>query len=535
MRTKAMAGALAAALLSLGAPAARAESPQQEALLAAVQVYESGRLGEAARAFYELSENSGEPEVQLRSEYYLAVALGKMGLPHSALTYDRLIIEQGPNHPYYLKAVEDTLAVMDAVGDKSIIPSMLDREYNEAFEKLPKGAIDRINFMVSLWSYNQKKWDDAGSFADAVPATSPVHARALYLKALDLARRAQLPGVEDPFAANEAAAKAFGQLLALRNADGARYDGLADLHVLAQLGLGRVRYAQAGLVYGRGEDARKLFDIAADAYGQVPRFSRYWRDALFEGAYAAFMGDNPGRALGLLQNLHAPVAGEQLVPETWLLKAHVYYQLCLYDESKSALQKLTDTYGPLRAELDAIAGLEKDPDFFYELLQKGEFQGTRMPATLRNELLVDETLRGRRSYILALEKELAQLRGVGAFQGSGLLPVLVEAVEKQRALNVQVAGKTVLRDLAVVKAQLDDLDSQADIIRFEMAKLEKDQLESAFDVEGKLGSQPLYRPAMPPKGIEYWDFEGEFWPDELGFYRFTVKNACPAAEAATTP
>jgi hypothetical protein len=533
MRNKALAGALAAALVSLGAPPVRALS-NQESLLEAVQVYESGDLAGAARTFYELSENAGEPEVQFRAEFYLALALGRMGLPHSALTYDRLIIDQGPNHPYYLKAVENTLEVMDAVGDKSIIPSMLDREYNDAFANLPKAAIDRVNFLVSLWSYNQKKWDDAASFVESVPVSSPIYARARYLTALELARKAALPGVEEPMAAYDEAAKAFEGVLALGKG-AVKYDGLADLKVLAQLGLGRVRYAQAGLVYGAGGESRPAFEAAVDAYGKVPRFARYWRDALFEGAYAAFMGEDPGRALGLLQNLHAPVAGEQLVPESWLLKAHVYYQLCLFEESKSALQKLTDTYGTLRTELEAIAALEKDPDFFFELLQKGSVDGTRMPPTLRNELLVDETLRGRRSYILALEKELSKLRGIEPFKGSGLLPVLVEAVEKQRALNVQVAGKTVLRNLSQVKAQLEDLESQADIVRFEMAKREKDQLENSYDVEAKLSSQPLYRPSTPPKGVEYWDFEGEFWPDELGFYRFTVKNACPATETASTP
>jgi hypothetical protein len=31
---------------------------------------------------------------------------------------------------------------------------------------------------------------------------------------------------------------------------------------------------------------------------------------------------------------------------------------------------------------------------------------------------------------------------------------------------------------------------------------------------------------MPEKGHEYWPFDGEYWPDEIGYYRYTIKNAC---------
>lgn len=522
--------ALALCVLILAPRLAFAGSQQQ--LLGAVADYESGNYTKAALAFYDVSENSGEPELGYRAEYYLALTLYKMGLSHSALSYDRIIIEQGNQHPYYQKAVENTLDVMDAVGDKSIIPSMLDKEYNDAFAKLPKSVIDRINFIVALWSYNQKKWEDAASFLDAVPKESSIYARARYLRGLDAARKAQAAGAGDPNKLNEEAAKIFNAILALTNTEKTKYADLGELKELAQLGLARVRYAQAGFLFGKGEDTKGLFGVAVDEYNKVPRFSRHWRDALFESAYAAFMNEEPGKALGALQTLHAPVAGDQLVAESWLLRAHVYYQLCLFEESKAALQKMQDTYTPIHDQLDGLLEAKREPEFYFNLLQKGSDGGTAMPATVRNELLVDETLRGRRSYILALTREGEKLRSLEEFKKTDLVKILTEAVEQQRSVNVQIAGKTVQRDLAVIKAQLEDLDGQAEIVRFEMAKREKDLLESGYESEKELQKQPLYRPAMSAKGIEYWNFEGEFWPDELGFYRYTIKNACPAEDQA---
>jgi len=525
--------ALALAATMLAAPAARAAGQQD--LLSAVQMLESGDYPKAALTFFDVAENSDDAEMRYRAEYYLVLALFRMGLPHSALTYDRIIIDQGPQHPYYLKAIENVLSVMDAVGDKKIIPSMLDKEYNDSFAKLsktPEGAavLHRINFLISLWSYNQKKWDDAGEFVGTVPADSAVYARALYLRGLDAARRAQSTG-NDPRLTEEAA-KIFNSVLALKNSEKVTYADLEELKELAQLGLARVRYAQAGYLFAKGDESDAAFGKAFDEYNKVPRFARHWRDALFEGAYAAFMAEDPGRALGSLQTLHAPVAGDQLVPESWLLRAHIYYRLCLFDDSKAALQKLQDTYTPIHDQVDALLESKREPEFYFNLLQNGSDGGTAMPVTVRNELLVDETIRGRRSYILELGREGEKLKQIEEFKRSDLVKILADEVEKNRNVNITLAGKTVQRDLARLKYDLEELDGQVEIVRLEMARREKDLLEASFDAQTELRKQTLYRPGMPAKGIEYWDFEGEYWPDELGFYRSTVKNACPAEQAA---
>jgi len=72
------------------------------------------------------------------------------------------------------------------------------------------------------------------------------------------------------------------------------------------------------------------------------------------------------------------------------------------------------------------------------------------------------------------------------------------------------------------------LQGDRELIAFETTKGEKEMLETRFDADAQLASQRLYRPAIPPTGHEYWPFDGEYWPDEIGFYRYTVKDACPA-------
>lgn len=515
LRTVRRASRLALAALTLAvsaAPVARAQD--QRTLSVAVENYNAQKYREAALQFFDVSENSGEDELTWRAEYFLALTLSKMGLHHAALMYDRFIIDQGPEHPYYLKAVENLLDVMDAIGDRQVIPSILDTQYNEKFAELPTDLINRINFLVALWSHQQRKLEDSESFLEAVPADAKTYPRARYLRGVQVARAAQDAG-EEGAALYTQASGLFDEVLKLENGEKVTFDDLAELKELATLALARVRYAE-----GRFEEAMEL-------YARIPRYSRHWRDALFEGAYAAFQNDDYGKALGLLHTLHSPVAKDQSLPESWLLKSYIYYFSCLFDDSKAALGQLQATYPELGKEIDTLLGAKREPEFFYDLLTKGTADEVTLSPSLRNELLADESLRSYRSYIVALETEVAQINQIDEWKVSGLQRALAESLDQNRNIFRATAGRAVQRGIGRLKLDIELQDGNADIVRFEMAKREKDLLESGHDPERVLAGQRLGRPRMPASGAEYWEFDGEYWPDEVGYYQYTVKNACP--------
>ena len=104
--------------------------------------------------------------------------------------------------------------------------------------------------------------------------------------------------------------------------------------------------------------------------------------------------------------------------------------------------------------------------------------------------------------------------------------MISKAVARQRELVVRVAGGFVRGRLGDLVRQLDALDAQKDTIAFEVAKGEKELLESGVDVRQKLAGQALERPRMPTSGHEYWPFDGEYWPDEIGYTTYTLKDAC---------
>jgi hypothetical protein len=498
---------------------ANASAQDTNTLAKAIELLHNGSYERAAPMFFDVSENSGQQELQFRAEYFLALSLYKMGLFHSALYYDSLILEEGVNHPYYNKAVENMVDVMDAIGDKSIIPPILDHYCCDSYGKVDKAVVDRINFIVALWSHKQLRAEDSKQFLDAVKPDSAVYPRALYLLGVQAAQQAKAGNSK----LNNTAAALFEKVRKLKSTDKVTYADLADLQNLSTLGLARIRYAQ------------EKFGESWTLYNEIPRFSKQWRDALFEGAYAAFMNKDDGHALGALHTLHSPVAGDQFVPESWLLKGLIYYYECLFDESRASLAHLQDAYSKTtKDEIKAITDAKPrhDPVFFYNLLVKGEQDGVKMPASVRNEILTDDNITSRRSYVNALNTEAKALKDIESWKTTTLRKALLQAVDQQRAKLIQVAGKAIDITLRKLELNLEDFDGQAEIVKLEMTDREKNLLEAGYDPEPLLAKQRLERPLLPNSGVEYWGFDGEYWPDELGHYQYTLKNACPAEAAA---
>jgi hypothetical protein len=66
------------------------------------------------------------------------------------------------------------------------------------------------------------------------------------------------------------------------------------------------------------------------------------------------------------------------------------------------------------------------------------------------------------------------------------------------------------------------------VLRFEMTRGEKELLDADVDQRKLLASRPL--PPLPTGGPadERWRVDGEWWSDEIGYERATLKDGCPA-------
>ena len=486
-------------VLMLCAFAARAQ--EIDVLEKALDDFNGGRNARAAVGFFEVEEKGTSRDNRIKAEYYLAQSLNRLGQGFGAFFYYGQIINQGSQHPYYYKAVEGAVAVIEQSGDEVLGPNVLAKAYTPELSRLPPDVFAKVNYYLALLDYRSGKYDEAEQLLRSSSAANTNRAQALYLEGLLQQRKAPREALQT-----------FREILALQ---GDNYRDLAGVKELAHLALGRSLYAL------------QRFAEASAEYAQLPRFSRHWDEALFEGAYADLMNDDAGAALGRLHSLHSPHLSDEFAPESLNLTAVIYHQRCLYPQVREVIAQFNREYVPMKDQLKTLLKSTGGTGAFWQMLQPGS---TALPPAVRHHLEKNERVAAMVGYLGRLEAETARARSSEELAKSPLGPDLLDLLAKQKALMSQVAGKFIEGRLADTEHLIEVLDGEKEIVGFETTKGEKEMLEGNQDVKQRLLAQPLNRPPMPASGHEYWPFDGEYWPDEIGYYKFTVKDACAPAK-----
>ena len=431
----------------------------------------------------------------------MARALEDLGMPMLASSYDAQVLRGNASADDQAQAVEQLLRLQDQLDDEYLIPSLLASQYRPAWDRLPADSLASLDYFRASIEQRKGQLDQARALLVAIPKGHRDYGRAQYLLGVVLSDP-RYPGGPQL----DGAVKAFTEAQhspAPHDAEG--------LHQLAQIAIARTLYAQ------------HKYPESVAAYEAVPRGSRYWPDALFENGFARFRAGDPGGALGSLQALHAPQFEGAFQPESWILKATIYYFNCLYDESRSAMYAFQQRYDPMADALRPLAtGEGKSLDDYYRMVQQPE--GGPLPQPVVNWVRKDERMLKVFHLLEALQNEQQR---VNASFGGAVRDGLLQAVEANRKTVEQVAGQLAKTRVIEAYKELKGFSDQSEILRFESTKAEKELIERGLDRQKILQSQSIYRPSMPGQDWNYWKFDGEFWKDEIGYYQYTLKNGCP--------
>ncbi len=472
-----------------------------------LSAFNGGDYDAAAQVFYELTETSTDQAMRSKAEYYLAQSFQKRGLPVLAFIYYTGILKAGKAHPHYLKAVEGLVNLQQELDDQYLIPNLLNNEYNEEWATLPLEVLARINFLIGGISRSRSKFEEAKAFLDAVPKESAVYAKARYLLGIVLIDP-KYPG--GPKA--DEAIKRFEEVLATTSPN---QQDLIPTQQLAMLGAGRTYYGA------------RQYPKAVEMYERVPRFSRFWDQALFENGFARFQNEDVGGALGSLQALHAPQFAGAFQPESWILKATAYYFACLYEEAKTALKAFDELYLPMAEQLKPLVeGEEKDMKTYFQLVSTDS--SDRVPRPVLLWVRSNERMLGIFTMLAEIDKEKDAIAQNAAWKGAKMGAELTNYLDQNKNTLTQVAGKFAKNRLLEAYRNIKGFSASAQLIRFETSKAEKELFEAGVDQSTLLKRQTLYRPKMPAENWNYWKFQGEFWIDEIGYYQYTLKNGCQA-------
>ena len=447
----------------------------------------------------------GEAREREEAEVFLARALARLGLPAAASAYYLRAVDRGPGGPFYARAVEGAVAA-DAELGGALAPA-LERVPAATAAQLSPETAARLRTSLALAAYRAGRTAEAVGLLEHVPTGSPAYARAQYLAGLSAQR-------SDP-------GKALQIFRALAALEVEKESDAAEVKQLAQLAVGRTLYA-----LGRYRDA-------SAAYSAVPRFSRHWAEALFEGAYADLRGGDPGAALGKLHSLRSPQLFSEFAPEAENLAAIIYHQHCLWPQVREAMGLFSARYAPMRDQVKALLAKNLSADE----LAAAAVAGDALPPAVRGRVRRDERIEATLGYLRRVQAERRRVEADAELMRSALGPELLDLLGKEQARAAATAGERIRSRLAELVRLVDRLGSENEIVAFETLKGEKEFLEERVDPQAILAAQKLYRPPVPERGHEYWQFDGEYWPDEIGYYRYTVKDSCPSGDrtAAAQP
>jgi tetratricopeptide (TPR) repeat protein len=277
----------------------------------------------------------------------------------------------------------------------------------------------------------------------------------------------------------------------------------------------------------------KQFGAALFYYDRVTRESEGWLDALFEGSWAAFRINRFEKSLGNLLTLHSPFFSDYYYnPESYILKAVVYYENCRYQESYDFANAFIQEYEPIEKKIREIAAKVQDPEKFYRLMEEVEKKKSDdVSHAIRGVfslVLSDVRFRKIKQSMDAMKAEEKKVEDFPKFwRETGLTKGLADNIKKTRAGLVKRAGKIAQRTMDREAADIKDLIGQAYRIRLE-TNTKRKEVEEARLQGINIGAQlrPYDFSAGVPDDSYYWSFNGEFWRDELGTYEYSLTTGC---------
>jgi tetratricopeptide (TPR) repeat protein len=521
----------AAPAMSFGELDVSGKSADRQRIDAVAKLFAAESYEQAALGAQEILDDPKAAALQVEARYLLAKSLYRMGMYHSALGQFSRLLELGDRTKFFKSSLEWLFFISHKTTNEQVILDEIAKysnfDFPEKFKNEFHYLLARYYFVrgkaldqVDQKAEADKAFDQVKRLVLLVPRNDAFYARTKFLEGLAYFR-------EDNF---QTALEAMKEVVRLTkpSADKSGTQNKLDqeLRELAWMQLARTHYGHQQNRY------------AVAYYDKVERGGLQWLEALFESSWASYRIGQYERALGNLITLSSPFFRDDYFPEAYILKAVIYYENCRYRESNLILKDFSGTYEPVQQELEQMLGKDMDSSEYYNVLS--DIQKRNLEAgTDRNAkdvilervlklALTDRDLKKTNDSILELE---AELDSVGAkadtFKYSNLAKTLMEDLKKQRQEMVKRAGLMAKGKLKTELDALKDLLAKGLRIKFETETKEKEFLENSLQNEGEKEVVVPYKYTTAVADDQlYWPYEGEYWRDELGTYRYTLTKGC---------
>jgi TolA-binding protein len=512
------------------AAAPPAEGPPSEALANALRLYQEERHQEAAVQLQRIVEGETQdaPGNQQKAQFFLGKSLFHLKYYQSALAVFDEISQMGKGHLFFDQTLQwlaqlasqlpEPAGIIEKVGRYDI--SQIEQFNNEEGEQF----YAQLLFLLGRSKYAQGEFEPAIELFEQVPSSSRWYVNAKMFAGITHVRLRQA----------RPAIAAFRSIIeALESEELEDVEDEERMRDLAWLSLARVYYTAANRVddeTGERNVDGALLGGAVDAWNRIDTGSEYWLDALFEGSYAFFLADEFSRSLGNIHTIFSPYFEDSYYPEALVLKAVVFFYNCQMRNASAMVSKFHERYDPVQEELQKKLGEFKDNESFYKFLNKvRDGEGNLSPA-IRGVVataLSDRTVLRHLEYVKLLDAEEKRLKeSPTAFKSSSAGARILQDIALAKSFAIDQTGDLARGRYTRLIQELQDLMNQIDAVDLEVATFERGQLSQEMQAQQITADRAGGGQVEVDEEHQVWPFDGEYWRDELGFYRQEVTSKC---------
>jgi DNA mismatch repair ATPase MutS len=196
----------------------------------------------------------------------------------------------------------------------------------------------------------------------------------------------------------------------------------------------------------------------------------------------------------------------------------------------AVVQQFHERYDPVKSKLDELLTKYQDNAQFFAFLQSIRTGQTDLPKEVRGVVrsaLSDRSVLANLEYVTLLEDENQNLeKSPAQFKGSSLGARIQQDVLVAKSFAVDQAGDTAKARYNRLIDEMQDLSNQIDTVEIETLNFQRGQISAELQKQQTAAGQSSGGSVFVSSEHNVWPFNGEYWRDELGYYRQEVTYKC---------
>ncbi len=453
----------------------------------------SGALAQAADLLIELASNEEHAVFHAEAYARLALVLSKLQLPYGSLLAFEKALRVDPNAVG--GEVGRALDLGEQVGDSAILEPVFANNLGIPVDDVTRS---RIAYLAARENHRRDNHAIASTMLLLVQPQHP-----------DYPDAQSLLGVSKAMQGKHIEALIPLQIAIATGAKAKRGERFAQK---ANLNIARSYYTAGNFIK------------AIEYYAKIPRDDPKWLDTQFERAWAHFRIQDMNGALAQLQTHTSPFFDDLYYPEGALLRIYGLFMLCKFPDASKQLEAFQKQYRPQYSRLMEVAAM-KPRDLFEDMRTYLKDGKSDLPPSLIVRFANDDRLLDSLRAIKSAEDELSRLRNISANPFAAIVSTWVMARKDALAL---VEGERIHSRARHMERELGQMLADSDISKLDMLQMETRLYERA-SIIGELpeGKRRVKRQVQAKANQRIWPWQGEYWADEVGYYRIDTKPDCP--------